>query len=107
MSDTNTSRRITRQPDPILARMERIFFPEGLTLEDRVRLAVRAAKMEMEPKYVEILRQIPPGVKVRQAFALWRTARDALYGQGIRRGLSPEDAMREAARRLLATKNLV
>lgn len=107
MSETDAPRRVTPQPDPILARMERIFFPQGLTLEDRVRLAVRAAKMEMEPKYVEILRQIPPGVKVRQAFALWRTARDALYMQGIRRSLSPEEAMREAARRLLETKNEV
>jgi hypothetical protein len=87
--------------------MERMFFPEGLTLEDRARMAVRAAKLEMEPKYVEILRKIPPGVKVREAFKMWRMARNALYSQGIRRGLSPEEAMREAAQRLLATKNLV
>ena len=81
MSDTNASRRITHQPDPILARMERMFFPEGLTLEDRARMAVRAAKLEMEPKYVEILRKIPPGVKVREAFKMWRMARNALYSQ--------------------------
>ncbi len=106
MSETDAPRRVTPQPDPILARMERIFFPQGLTLEDRVRLAVRAAKMEMEPKYVEILRQIPPGVKVRQAFEMWDMARDALYQQGLRRGLSPEEAMQDAARRLLETRNL-
>ena len=106
MSETDAPRRVTPQPDPILARMERMFFPQGLTLEDRVRMAVRAVKMEMEPKYIEILRQISPAVKVRQAFELWRRARNALYSQGIRRGLSPEEAMREAAQRLLATKNL-
>jgi len=100
-----TVRRLTHQPDPILARMESIFFPNGLTLEDRVRMGVRAAKLEMEPQWVEILRQLPPGVKLYQAFALWRMARDMLYSQGIRRGLSPEEAMRDAARRLLETKN--
>lgn len=87
--------------------MERMFFPQGLTLEERARMAVRAAKMEMEPEYVEILRKVPPAVKVRQAFEMWRMARNALYGQGIRRGLSPDEAMCEAARRLLATQNLV
>ncbi|HLE30043.1 MAG TPA: hypothetical protein VI793_18110 [Anaerolineales bacterium] len=100
-------RRISPQPDPILARVERIFFPNGLTLEDRVRMAVRAAKLEMEPKWIEILRQLPPGIKIYQAFCLWNMARDALYMQGIRRGLSPEEAMQEAARRLIATKNVV
>jgi hypothetical protein len=88
-----------------LARLEKLFFPGGLTLEDRIRLAVRAAKLEIEPRYVEILRQLPPGLKVSQAFELWDWARDTLYGQGLQRGLSPEEAMRDAARRLLATKN--
>ena len=100
-----TTRRLTHQPDPILARMESIFFPNGLTLEDRVRMGVRAAKLEMVPAHTEILRKIPPGVKVTQAFAMWNWARDMLCAQGIRRGLSPEEAMRDAARRLLETKN--
>jgi hypothetical protein len=98
-------RRLTFQPDPSLARLEKLFFPDGLTLEDRVRMGVRAAKLEIEPKYVEILRQMPPGLKVSQAFELWDWAREALYGQGLQHGLSPEEAMRDAARRLLATKN--
>ena len=102
-----TPRILTVQPDPALARIERIFFPNGLTLEDRVRMGVRAANMEVEPKYIEILRAIPPGVKISQAFAMWDIARQALCAQGIRRGLSPEEAMPDAARRLLETKNLV
>jgi len=97
--------RLTSQPDPVLARLEHFYFPDGLTLEDRVRLAVRAAKLEIEPGYVEILRRLRPGVRIRQAFALWRMARHALYRQGVRQGLSPEKALGEAARRLLETKN--
>jgi hypothetical protein len=96
---------ITENPDPILARLERMFFPEGLTLEDRVRMGVRAAKMEMTPSYIAMLRQLRPGVKLQRAFELWRMARGALYSQGLRRGLSAEAAMREAAQRLLATRN--
>ncbi len=93
------------QPDPVLARLERMFFPQGLTLEGRARMAVRAARFERDPKYVEILRKLRPGVRVDQAFELWRMAREALYMQGIRKGLSPEEAMRQAARRLLEAKN--
>ncbi len=79
----------------------------GLSSEERIRRAVRAAKMEMEPAYVEILRNSRPGVRIQQSFSLWRMARDALYRQGIERGMSPEDAMRSAAQRLLETRNLV
>jgi len=100
-----TLQRITHHPDRVQARMEKIFFPNGLTLEDRVRMGVKVAKLEMEPRWIEILRQLPRGKKLYQAFALWRTARGMLYSQGIRRGLTPEAAMREAARRLLETKN--
>lgn len=96
---------LTSQPDPALARIERLLFPNGLTLEDRVRMGVRAAKLEIDPRYVELLRRLPPGVRVRQAFGLWRMARDALYGQGLRRGLSSAEAQRDAARRLLANEN--
>jgi hypothetical protein len=88
-----------------MARLENMMFPQGLTLEDRVRMGVRAAKFEMDPAYVEILKKLAPGVRVRQAFALWDMAWGALYRQGIKRGLSPEEAKQEAARRMLATKN--
>jgi len=73
-------------------------FPQGLTLADRIRMGVRAAKLELDSKYVEILRNLAPGVRVRQAFALWDMAWAALYRQGIEKGLSPEEARREAAR---------
>jgi hypothetical protein len=105
MSATDAPRRLTVHPDPLLARLERLYFPNGLTLEDRIRLGVRAAKLEMDPRHLEILRRLSPGTRLRQAFALWRMARGALYSQGVRRGLTPEAAMREAARRLLADHN--
>lgn len=87
------------------ARLERMFFPNGLSLEDRVRMAVRAAKAELEPHYVEALRHIDPGVKIAGAFELWRFAWGMLYSQALQRGLSPEEAVHFAAQQLLATHN--
>ncbi len=97
----DSPRRLTSQPDPILARLEGTFFPDGLTLEDRVRLAVREAKAELDPRYVKILRKLPPGRRLSLAFELWDLARETFYKLGLRLGLSPKEAMRYAARRLL------
>ena len=54
------------------------------------------------PVYTEILRQIPPAVKLANANSLFIMARDALYFQEIRRGHSPKEAMKIAAQRLLS-----
>lgn len=89
------------------ARLERMFFPNGLSLEDRVRMAVRAAKAELEPHYVETLRHLAPGAKIAGAFELWRFARGMLYSQALERGLSPEQAAQFTAQQLLATQNQV
>jgi len=72
-----------------------------LSSEEKIRRAVRAAKLEILPMYTAILRTIPPEVKLANAYSLFIMARDALYHQEIRRGMSPEDAIRVAARRLL------
>ncbi len=74
----------------------------NLSSEERIRRAVRAAKLEHTAAYTEILRKIPPAVKLANANSLFVMARDALYFQEIRRGHSPEEAMRIAAQRLLS-----
>jgi hypothetical protein len=74
----------------------------NLSSEERIRRAVRAAKQGRTPAYTEILRQIPPANKMANANSLFIMARDALYFQEIRRGHSPEEAMKIAAQRLLS-----
>ncbi len=74
----------------------------SLTSEERIRRAVRAAKQEMTPAYLEVLRNMAPAVKLANANSLFIMARDALYQQEIRRGCSPEEAMRIGAQRMLA-----
>ena len=73
----------------------------NLSSEERIRRAVRAAKLEMSPAYLDILRQVPPAVKLANANSLFVMARDALYHQELRRGHSAADAMRIAAQRML------
>lgn len=73
----------------------------GLSSEEKIRRAVRAAKLEMAPAYIEYLRQVPPEVKLANAYSLFVMARDALYFQEIRRGRPPEEATRVAAQRML------
>ena len=74
----------------------------NLTSEERIRQAVRAAKLEVSTVYIDILRKIPPQVKLANAYSLFVMARDALYHQELRRGHSPEEAMRIAAQRMLS-----
>ena len=73
----------------------------NLSSEEKIRRAVRAAKLEMVPAHIEFLKKVPPEVKLANAFSLFAMAHDALYYQEIRRGLSHEEAMHVAARRLL------
>jgi hypothetical protein len=69
---------------------------------DRLERIAAAARAELPVEYVAVLRSLPPGMRVRQAFALWRMARDALVRQGLRSGLTIDEATAAAARRLLA-----
>jgi hypothetical protein len=75
----------------------------NLSSEERIRRAVRAAKLETSPAYIDILRKIPPEVKLANANSLFIMARDALYHQEIRRGHTPADAMQIAAQRMLSS----
>jgi hypothetical protein len=73
-----------------------------LTSEERIRRAVRAAKLEMSPAYIDILRKIPPEAKLANANSLFIMARDALYYQEIKHGHSSTEAMQIAAQRMLS-----
>jgi hypothetical protein len=75
----------------------------NLSSEERIRRAVRAAKAEMVPAHVDMLRKISPAVKLANANSLFLMARDALYYQELGHGHSPEEARRIAAQRLLAS----
>lgn len=74
----------------------------NLSSEERIRRAVRAAKLERSPAYTDILRKISPAVKLANANSLFVMARDALYYQEIWRGHTPDEAMRIAAQRMLS-----
>jgi hypothetical protein len=72
-------------------------------LSENLCRAIRAARFEMEPRWIEALRAMPSEVKLTNANALWLTARDQLYFQERRRGLDEHEAQLAAARRLLAS----
>lgn len=74
----------------------------ALSSEEKIDAAVRAARQEMTPEHVAVLRGLGEGVRLHQAFALWRMAREALCRQAMERGLGYEEAMQEAARRMLS-----
>jgi hypothetical protein len=76
--------------------------PTAARTADRLRLIAADARAEMPPAFVAVLRALPPGARVGQAFALWRMARDALVRQGLRRGMTIDQARAAAAQRLLA-----
>ena len=69
---------------------------DKLTGEEKVRRAVRAAWFEMPQVWVDALRKMPSDVKLTNANSLWRHSREMLYFQGLRRGLSEDDAWQAA-----------
>lgn len=73
----------------------------NLSSEEKIDAAYRAATEDMSPAYIAVLRQLQPGMRIHQAFGLWRMARDALYRQELEKGSAPDEAMRAAARRML------
>jgi hypothetical protein len=78
---------------------------EELSSTAKIDAAYQVARQEMTPEHVAVLRQLGEGVRLQQAFGLWRMAREALYRQAIGRGLSPEDSWQEAAQRMLELGN--
>jgi hypothetical protein len=47
------------------------------------------------------MQTLPPEMKLANAYSLFVMARDALYHQEVRRGLSPTEAWQAAVKRLL------
>jgi hypothetical protein len=78
---------------------------DDLPPEEKLRTAYRAATEDMSVAYVKILRSLPPGVRIGQAFGLWRVAMAALVRQELRKGLAPDEARRAAARRMLQVEH--
>jgi hypothetical protein len=74
-----------------------------LSSEERIRRAVRAAKLETSPAYIDVLKKISPETKLANANSLFVMARDALYHQELRRGHTPAEAMQIAAQRMLSS----
>ena len=74
---------------------------ETLSSQEKIDAAYQVVRQELTPEYLEVLRNLDEGVRLNQAFALWRMARSALCRQAMERGLDYEDAMREAAQGML------
>jgi hypothetical protein len=88
-----------------LARLNKAIGYDKLSLEGKIRRAVRAAKMEMHPVWIASMRTISSARKLDGANELFLMARDALYFQERRKGLSDVDARRVTAQRLLKSND--
>ena len=84
-----------------LKRLNHIIGYDTLSLEEKIRRAVRAAKLEMTPTWTEAMRKLSSVQKAEGANELFLIARDALYFQERRKGLSEQDARHATAQRLL------
>jgi hypothetical protein len=74
----------------------------SLSSEEKIDAAYQVARQELSPEHIAVLRGLGEGVRLHQAFGLWRMAREALCRQAMERGLGYEEAMREAAQRMLS-----
>ncbi len=64
-----------------LARLNHILGYDKLLMEEKIRRAVRAAKLEMTPVWTKTMRSLPSYYKAEGANELFLMARDALYFQ--------------------------
>ena len=85
-----------------LEKLNRIIGYDKLTLEEKIRRAVRAAKLEMNPVWIDAMRRLPGAKKIEQSAEMWRFARQSLYQQEIRKGKTEAEAWAAVAKRLLA-----
>ena len=89
------------QTDDFIRRVNVAIGYDKLSLEDRLRGAVREALAEVTPAWILAMQTIPVWRKLENSNSMFLTARDLLYHQVIRAGCSPDRAYEEAARRLL------
>ena len=78
---------------------------DTLSLEEKLRRAVRAAKLEMTPKWTEICRTLSPAEKMARSNDLFLMARTALYFQERNKGLGEREAQLAAAQRMLVSND--
>ena len=69
---------------------------DNLSSEERIRRVVRAARLEMPPAYLEMLRNLSPAVKLAVANSLSVVTCVALYHGELRRGHSATASIRIA-----------
>jgi hypothetical protein len=74
---------------------------DALSIRQKLDGAVREANQTMSPVWIAALRKLTPAQKLARSNQMFLDARDALIRQGLRQGLSHEEALREAAHRLL------
>ena len=84
-----------------LKRLNVIIGYDKLTLEEKVRRAVRAAKLEMTSQSINAMRELPPSVKLARSSDLFTFAIDQLCAQEQRTGFDVAIAQVRAAQRML------
>jgi len=84
-----------------LKRLNRVLGYDKLSLEDRVRMAVRVAKSEMTPQWIAAMKALPGSRKLTNANSLFVMARQTYYNQARAQGLNEIEAWRAAAARML------
>jgi hypothetical protein len=86
----------------VLEQHDQILACDKLSLEEKIRRAVRAAKLEMTPERMEQARRRTGPQTLELANQLFVQRRLQLYLNALRTGVSPIEARTEAAYRLLA-----
>ena len=86
-------------------KLNRIIGYDKLTLEEKIRRAVRVAKLEMHPVWIDAMRKLPGHKKTQHSAEMWRFARQTLYRQEIRHGKTEAEAWAAVAIRLLASND--
>ena len=88
-----------------LARLNAVIGYDKLSMEEKIRRAVRAAKLEMHPVWTEACRNLPVAKKMKGANELFVFARQMMYFQELRAGHTEVEAWRIAAQRMLKSND--
>lgn len=90
-----------------LKRLNRVIGYDTLSMEEKIRRAVRAAKFEEResPLWLRVLPTIREGVSTTRANEMFLTARNIILAQERVKATSEEEAQRITARRLLASND--
>jgi hypothetical protein len=84
-----------------LARLNAVIGYDKLSLEEKIRRAVRAAKLEMHPVWIKACQNLPITKKMQGANELFLFARQTAVIQELNSGHTRAEAQRIAAQRML------